>query len=121
MFKTSVADVKARLSEYLDRAESGERIVICRHNRPVAELRAVEKARTEPRPLGPLPGRPAFDVPAGFFEPLSDDELEQWDGTVPATPAANRAPRARSGASRVAESRQKYGRPVRPRGPRARS
>ena len=39
MFKVNVFEVKAKLSEYLDRAARGERIVICRHNKPVAELR----------------------------------------------------------------------------------
>jgi prevent-host-death family protein len=82
MTKVNVFEIKARLSEYLDRAAQGERIVVCRHNKPVAELRAIEQARTEPRPIGPLPGRPRFDVPASFFEPLPADELELWDGGV---------------------------------------
>lgn len=80
MNKTSVADVKARLSEYLERVEQGERIVICRHNKPVAELVPVVRSRTEPRPLGPLHGRPAFVVGKAFDEPLSDDELAAWEG-----------------------------------------
>jgi prevent-host-death family protein len=80
MFKVNVFEVKARLSEFLDRAAQGERIVICRHNKPVAELRAVEQGRTEPRPVGVLPGRPEFDVPASFFEPLPDDDLDLWEG-----------------------------------------
>ena len=80
MVKTSVATIKANLSEYLDRALAGERIVICRHNTPVVELRPIEAARVEPRPLGALPGRPAFDVPASFFEPLPDHELDEWEG-----------------------------------------
>lgn len=80
MIKVNVFEVKAKLSEYLDRAARGDRIVIYRHNKPVAELRAVEEAPTEPRPIGPLPGRPAFKVPASFFEPLPDDELDRWEG-----------------------------------------
>ena len=109
MFKTNVAEVKARLSEYLDRAARGERIVICRHNKPVAELRPVEETRTEPRPIGPLPGRPAFEVPPSFFEPMPEDEIELWEGVrstdlVPDAPApAGRQP------SRAAEGRASYG------------
>ena len=80
MIKTSVAEAKAKLSEYLERAERGERIVICRHNKPVAELRGVEEARVQPRPVGPLPGRAAFEIATSFFEPLSDDELDEWEG-----------------------------------------
>lgn len=82
MIQVNVFEVKAKLSEYLDRAARGERIIICRHNKPVAELRAVEQVRREPRPIGPLPGRPQFDVPPSFFEPLSEEELDLWDGTA---------------------------------------
>ena len=90
MFKVNVFEIKAKLSEYLDRAARGERIVICRHNKPVAELRAVEDVRAEPRPVGPLPGRPEFDVPSSFFDPLPDDDLDLWDGR-----AATRRPSKR--------------------------
>jgi prevent-host-death family protein len=79
MIRVNVYEVKAKLSEYLDRATRGERIVICRHNKPVAELRPVAEGRTEPRPIGPLPGRPTFDLPETFFEPLAAGELEQWE------------------------------------------
>jgi antitoxin (DNA-binding transcriptional repressor) of toxin-antitoxin stability system len=82
MLKVNVFEVKAKLSEYLDRATRGERIVICRHNRPVAELRAIEAVRTEPRPIGPLPGRPTFEVPASFFDPLPQEELDLWEGVA---------------------------------------
>ncbi len=82
MLKVNAFEAKAKLSEYLDRAVNGERVVICRHNKPVAELRAIEGTRTEPRPLGPLPGRPTFDVPPSFMKPLSDEELAAWEGAA---------------------------------------
>jgi prevent-host-death family protein len=105
MFKVNIFEVKAKLSEYLDRAAGGERIVICRHNKPVAELRAIEDVRMSPRPIGPLPGRPTFEVPPSFFEPLADDELDLWDG-APETASASRAG---AGAPEVAESGRSYG------------
>ena len=37
----SVAEAKNRLSELIDRAIEGEPVVITRHGRPVAELRAI--------------------------------------------------------------------------------
>jgi antitoxin (DNA-binding transcriptional repressor) of toxin-antitoxin stability system len=109
MLKANVFEVKAKLSEYLDRAARGERIVICRHNKPVAELRPFMAVRSEPRPIGPLPGRPTFDLPASFFEPLSDDELDQWEGTTATDPLSS-GPTQRPGrnASRVAESTKNY-------------
>jgi prevent-host-death family protein len=87
IMKVNVFEVKAKLSEYLDRALGGERVVICRHNRPVAELRAVDEPRTGERPIGPLPGRPTFDLPPSFFEPMSDAELDLWEGKSSGAPA----------------------------------
>jgi prevent-host-death family protein len=108
MFKTNLADAKARLSEYLDRALAGEHIVICRHNEPVAELRPLAGSRLEPRPIGPLPGRPTFDIPSSFFEPMADAELDAWEG--PVTPDEGR----RRSVARVAEQKTRYG-PLPPR------
>ncbi len=107
MSKVNVFEIKARLSEYLERAAGGERIVICRHNTPVAELRPVEAARTEERPIGPLPGRPTFEVPSSFFEPLTDDELNLWEGTMPDSPSLPLTGRAR-GASKIAGTSVEY-------------
>jgi len=106
MSKVNLFEVKAKLSEYLDRAMRGERIVICRHNKPVAELRAIEEVRTEPRPIGPLRGRPTFEIPPSFFDPLSQEELDLWDGVAaddPLSPARTRHPGG--GGSRVAETK----------------
>ena len=107
MLKVNVFEVKAKLSEFLDRAARGERVIICRHNRPVAELRAVENLRTEPRPVGPLPGRPTFDLPPAFFDALSGDELTMWEGVSATDPLRALATRERR-PTRVAEQRGKY-------------
>jgi antitoxin (DNA-binding transcriptional repressor) of toxin-antitoxin stability system len=108
MIKANIFEVKARLSEYLDLATRGERIVICRHNKPVAELRAVEDVRTEPRPIGPLPGRPTFAIPTSFFEPLPAEELDLWDGIASTDPLSRERTSQAGGASRVAETKAEY-------------
>ncbi|MBI4887329.1 MAG: type II toxin-antitoxin system prevent-host-death family antitoxin [Acidobacteria bacterium] len=106
MSTVNIFEVKAKLSEYIERAARGERIVICRHNKPVAELRAVEHARTEPRPIGPLPGEPTFDVAPSFFEPLSDEELDLWERGTAGDPLS--APAGAQRAPRVAEKKARY-------------
>jgi prevent-host-death family protein len=106
MSKVNVFEVKAKLSEYLARVAQGERIVIYRHNTPVAELGPVQVVRTEPRPIGPLPGRPTFEVPASFFEPLPDDELDRWEGK--GTDSASVM-----WPTKVAEEKAQYGAPPR--------
>lgn len=117
MLKVNIFEIKAKLSAYVDRAVRGERIVICRHNTPVAELRAIEAVRTEPRPVGPLPGRPVFDLPRSFFEPLSDDELDRWEGLHPDSGSVGDA--LRPGAGKVTERKRGY-RARAPRQPRKR-
>jgi prevent-host-death family protein len=72
----NVFEAKARLSEYLDRVERGERIVICRRNRPIAELRPVDAVRVAPRPIGAAKGH--FTVPPAFFEPLPDEIADSF-------------------------------------------
>lgn len=109
MTKVNVFEVKARLSEFLDRAAGGERIVICRHNKPVAELRPVSSARTEPRPIGPLPGEPTFEVPPSFFEPMSDEELALWEAPIGGRSVPSQSSAGGSRTPKVAETKANYG------------
>jgi prevent-host-death family protein len=76
MIVVNIFEAKAKLSEFLDLAARGERVLICKRNRPVAELRAVESARTEPRPIGLARGR--LTIPDAFFDPLPDEVLEAF-------------------------------------------
>jgi hypothetical protein len=61
-------------------------VLICKRNRPVVELHAVQSARTTPRPVGL--GRGRVSVPPSFFEPLPEDVLGGFEGFAqPATGA----------------------------------
>jgi len=80
MIVVNIFEAKAKLSEYLDMAAQGERVLICKRNRPVVELHAVQSARTTPRPLGL--GRGRLTVPSSFFEPLPDDVLRGFEGSA---------------------------------------
>jgi prevent-host-death family protein len=95
MILVNIYEAKAKLSEYLEAAGRGERVLICRHNRPVAELRPVDPGRSAPRDLTPIYAGAVF-TPPSFFEPLSSTELDAWEGRPPA------------GASKVAEGRPAY-------------
>src|SRR5215831_7219403 len=90
MLMVNIAEAKAKLSEYVEAAARGERILICNRNKPVAELRAVEQAPAQPRDLSPMYPGQTFMTDA-FLEPLSDAELLEWyeNPIFPAEPRAD--------------------------------
>ncbi len=76
MIVVNIHEAKAKLSEFLEAVASGERVLICKRNQPIAELRAIEQKRTEPRPLGL--GKGTFSIPPSFFEPMPDEWLDEF-------------------------------------------
>ena len=78
MIRINIWEAKAKLSEYLARAEQGETVVICRRNVPVAELRGVAHASAEQRPVGLAKG--LFRVPQDFDAPLPPEVLDAFEG-----------------------------------------
>ena len=73
-------DAKTQLSDLVARAEAGEEVVIARRNKPAVRLVPVEAAVKKPR----VPGRFAHlaaNLPDDLFlQPLSEDELQAWEG-----------------------------------------
>ena len=80
MIVVNIFEAKAKLSEYLDMAAQGERVLICKRNRPIVELHAVQSARTAPRPIGLARGR--LTVPTSFFEPLPDEVVAGFEAAT---------------------------------------
>ena len=78
MIRINIHEAKTHLSRYLKRLEDGERILLCRHNVPVAEIRGLPKQKTGKRPIGL--GRAEFQVPESFFEPLPAELLDAFEG-----------------------------------------
>ena len=105
MIVVNINEVKAKLSEYLEAVANGERVLICKRNHPVAELRAVEQKRTEPRPLGL--GKGTVTIHPSFFDPMPDDFLDAFEGGPVYPETSVDQP------SRVAESRATYKAPKR--------
>ena len=68
----NVHEAKTHLSKLLERVKAGEEIVLAKGGEPYAKLVPLER---KPREFGFVEG----SVPASFFEPLSDDELEVWE------------------------------------------
>jgi antitoxin (DNA-binding transcriptional repressor) of toxin-antitoxin stability system len=78
MIRLNIHEAKTHLSKYLGRLESGETIVLCRRNEPIAEIRPLPRPEKTPRPAGLCEGR--FVVPDSFFEPLPDEILDAFEG-----------------------------------------
>jgi len=79
MIQVNIQDAKTHLSRYLDEVEKGEVVVVCRHNKPIAELRRVTDSELpkEPRTFGQWDG---FGVSESFFEPLPEDVIKSFYG-----------------------------------------
>lgn len=79
MLKLNVHEAKTHLSEHLERLERGELdvLIICRRNRPIAELRALAVTAAGPRPI--TKKDPAFKLSQSFFEPLPDELIESFE------------------------------------------
>ena len=74
MAAVNIHEAKTRLSELLDRALRGEDIVIAKAGRPLVRMVPIDERR--PRTPGLARGR----VTDAFFEPISPEELEAWEG-----------------------------------------
>lgn len=73
----NIADAKKNLSSILKRVQRGETLVICHHNKPVAELRPIVARPSKARPAGLCRGD--FVVPDDFNAPLPDDMLRTFE------------------------------------------
>ncbi len=77
MIMVNIHEAKAHLSEYLNRLDTEEEIVLCKRNIPVAVIKALPPSRKE-RVIGLEKG--LLTVPDAFFEPLPDDLLALYSG-----------------------------------------
>jgi prevent-host-death family protein len=77
VIKLNVHEAKTHLSRYLDRVEAGETLILCRHNKPIAEVRPIKRRAQKKRVFGIFEG---FGVSPEFFEPMPGDELRLWYG-----------------------------------------
>jgi prevent-host-death family protein len=78
MTKVNVHEAKTHLSKYLERVEKGETIVLCRHNKPIAEIRPIPPENKKPRVIGGDEGK--FTLGPEFFEPLPEEIMKYFRG-----------------------------------------
>ena len=76
--RLNMHEAKTHLSAHVARLKPGDRIILCRRNRPVAEIRPIEEQLNEPRPVGL--GKGLAEIPDSFFEPLPDELLDLFEG-----------------------------------------
>ena len=76
-----IHEAQTHLSEHVAKLEQGDRIILCRRNRPVAKILPISAPVTQPRPMGL--GKGLAEVPDSFFDPLPGDILARFDGTAP--------------------------------------
>ena len=74
----SLQDLQRDPAALLDRVEAGERLIVSRDGRPVAELRPIDSPQSAPRPFGLAAG--AFTVPDDFDSSLPEDFLWEFEG-----------------------------------------
>jgi len=96
MERVTVAELKAKLSEYLRRVEGGEPIVVVRHGTPVARLEQIAGAHLSVRPPRKPTGAwwtvkgPRVDLDRDILEYLAE---ERADRPVPGDAEASPRPR----------------------------
>jgi prevent-host-death family protein len=85
MLRVNIHEAKTHLSRYIEQVERGEVVVICRHNKPIAEIRVIaqDDAALASQPLarkeGLLKNRVSWTLDA--FAPMTEDDLASFDGT----------------------------------------
>jgi hypothetical protein len=80
MIRANVLEAKTHFSRYLAAVEKGDVVILCRHNKPVAEIRRIEAAVAEPPGLPEFGLWAGFGVSSGFFEPLDGDTIAAFEG-----------------------------------------
>ena len=76
--RLNMHEAKTHLSEHIARLKPGDCIILCRRNRPVAEIRPLQEPFDEPRPVGL--GKGLAEIPDSFFDPLPEEMLDLFEG-----------------------------------------
>jgi prevent-host-death family protein len=89
--KLNLHEVKDQFSKYIEMVESGETIVVCKRNIPVAEIRPIEKKEKRIPILGS--GASRGKTLKAFQEAMTEAELRLWENGDERDPLRKYAPR----------------------------
>jgi len=78
MIRIEVEDINHNFSQFLDRIETGESMVILKCGKPIARMMPFEKTSDQMRPFGLCKGE--FSVPDDFDAPLPEQIIEEFEG-----------------------------------------
>lgn len=80
MIQVNLHEAKAKLSECIEAALRGERVIIARRNVPAVELAPISQRSAQPRKIGQGPKQSGYALPDTFWEPLPDDLFAAFNG-----------------------------------------
>jgi len=81
MLQLNINEAKTHLSATLARVEKGETVIICKRNKPIAEIKPIEQKSLKKRPIGLAQKKyPGFKLPDDFNAPLPDEILAYFTG-----------------------------------------
>jgi prevent-host-death family protein len=79
MITMNINEAKAHLSDALKSVAKGETVVLCKRNKPVAEIRAIKEIPKKKRPIGlAAKEHPDFVIDTRFFDPLPNELLDAF-------------------------------------------
>jgi prevent-host-death family protein len=81
MITINVQEAKTHFSHYLDEVAKGESFILCKRNKPVAEIRPIMSRIATKRPIGLAKG--TFTIPASFFDELPEETISLFSGMTP--------------------------------------
>lgn len=78
METVNIYDAKTRLSQLVDKAASGEDVVVSRNGKPLVRITRLEEPSKRRVRFGVLKGK--LTVPPDFDAPLPEDVLASFEG-----------------------------------------
>lgn len=76
--RVNIQEAKTHLSRYLDQVEQGDTLVLCRHNCPIAEIKAIVPHSIRPSRVAGLLKDSILWGP-DTFAPMTETELADFD------------------------------------------